>query len=250
VNYDRLELLNRLAAEYVLGTLRGGARRRFVAVQRDNARARRVVLAWQERLHPLALALPAVEPRKQVWTNIETALGFIADKQDDTLSTGKLNWRKIFSWGAGFGISAVAGVLLSLAVLLSNPGLLGLEPKTDGLPASYVGLLTNSEGKAAVLASSRRQGKLLSVKVLAPFVVPAGSVAQLWALPAQGAPFAVGTVPASGKGSIVLNDSAEKLFSNVQRLGVTIEPAAVAQGAPPAALPQAFVLTGHCTKLW
>ena len=172
MNYDRLELLNRLAAEYVLGTLRGGARRRFVNLQKENARARRIVIAWQERLHPLALALTAVEPRTQVWASIEAALGFVAEKPAAPVSSGSINWKNWLKPVSGASLGLGLGVVLSLAVLLNNPALVGMEPKTDGLPASYVGLLTNAEGKAAVLASSRRQGKVLSVKVLAPLTLP------------------------------------------------------------------------------
>ena len=54
------ELVDRLAAEYVLGTLRDGARRRFDTLQERHAVIRRAVEEWQDRLHPLAeFAAPA-----------------------------------------------------------------------------------------------------------------------------------------------------------------------------------------------
>jgi anti-sigma-K factor RskA len=68
----------------------------------------------------------------------------------------------------------------------------------------------------------------------------------LWALPRDGKPFVVGSVPAGDKGNIPLADTSEKLFSNVPRLGVSLEAALPAPGAAPSA----FVLTGHCVKLW
>ena len=89
---------------------------------------------------------------------------------------------------------------------------------------------------------------MLTVKLLQPIVVPAGRVAQLWALPKDGsAAFPVGVVPASGSGTITLADTSEKLFFNVARLAVSLEPAAAKPGDQPTA---EFVLSGHCVKLW
>ena len=43
-------LMERLGASYALGTLRGGARRRFETLARDHAPLRAVALAWQSRM--------------------------------------------------------------------------------------------------------------------------------------------------------------------------------------------------------
>lgn len=243
MNYLRPALLELLASHYVLGTLQGQARRRFEQLLIEQPRAMDVVHAWEQRLHPLSLGLEPQAPPAAVWEHIQIAIGIVATKPYRKLTIAFLNWWKPVA-GLAFG------AVLSLSLLMQNPQLLGLEPRVDGLPASYVGLLTNADGKAALLASSRRQGRVLNVKVLSPLMVPAGQVAQLWALPKVGAPFAVGIMPASGKGSVALPDTAEKLFANVERLGVTFEAAAKPAGSAPDALPQAFVLTGHCTKLW
>ena len=55
-------LRERLAAEYVLGTLRGAARRRFEGWMFHDAALRRAVTEWQERLVPMAELTPAVTP--------------------------------------------------------------------------------------------------------------------------------------------------------------------------------------------
>jgi anti-sigma-K factor RskA len=97
-----------------------------------------------------------------------------------------------------------------------------------------------------LLASSTRYGRILSVKRLRPVEVPSGRVAVLWALPREGAPFAVGVVPPAEKATLTLADTSEKLFFNVPRLAVSFETSMPAPGATPSP----FVLTGHCVKLW
>jgi anti-sigma-K factor RskA len=233
MNYLLPERLDRLAREYALGTLAGGARRRFERVLAQSPAAGRAVAAWQERFTVLSAGLPPMAPRRAVWQGLEQRL-FAAP-------------RKAFTWWRALG-GALAGVLLCTVVLRLQPGLIGLEPQADALPASYVGLLTDAQGKPAVLASSRRQGRHLTVKLLQPLSVPADRVAQLWALPSDGsAAFPVGVVPAGGNTTLTLSDSSEKLFFKVSRLAVSLEASAAKPGDKPT---QPFILSGHCVKLW
>ena len=70
MNYRHPELQDRLAAEYVLGGLRAGARQRFITLMRDDAGLRRAVTEWEDRLLPLAMALPPETPPAHVWQAI------------------------------------------------------------------------------------------------------------------------------------------------------------------------------------
>ena len=47
MNYDRAKLLDRLAAEYVFGTMSARVRSRFNAIQRALPAAREAVHAWE-----------------------------------------------------------------------------------------------------------------------------------------------------------------------------------------------------------
>jgi anti-sigma-K factor RskA len=250
MNYLHPQRLDLLAREYALGTLSGGARRRFERVLRQSLAATLAVGVWQDRLAQLAGSVPAMQPRDAVWQGLEQRL--FAGPAGDAASRAANKpspWRwlaEIFS-GRTLG-SALAGVLLCVLVLRLQPGLIGMEPERDALPASYVGLLTDGAGKPTVLASSRRHGRQLTVKLLQPVAVPAGAVAQLWALPKDGgAPFPVGVVPGQGSARLTLPDSSEKLFFNVTRLAVSIEAAPAKAGDKPSG---DFLLSGHCVKLW
>ena len=234
MNYLLPERLDRLAREYALGTLAGPARRRFERLLRRTPAAMRAVGAWQERLGGLAGAVPAMQPGESVWKALERRL-FASSAAPRRL------------WGL-FSAGALAGALLCAVLLRLQPDLIGMEPESYSLPASYVGLLSDTAGAPAVLASSRRHGKQLTVKLLQPVAIPPGSVAQLWALPRDGgAAFPVGVVPGSGSATVALADTSEKLFFNVSRLAVSIEAAPAKPGDKPSG---GFVLSGPCVKLW
>ncbi len=244
MNYSRPELLDRLAGEYVLGTLRGRAKRRFEQVLAATPAARTAVRDWQDRLAPLAQSVAAVAPPARVWHAIEART---APPASAAREIG--GWRSWWKPLAGFAF----GALLTSGIVLVAPerfiSLDGLAQREQSLPQSYVGLLTNAQGEPVVLASSTRHGTRMSVKFLRPIELPAGKVLQLWAMPRDAAPFALGrfgTAKPPGKVEFELAASSEKLLSNVPRLVVTVEDAA----APSPPLPTSEVLSGHCVKLW
>jgi anti-sigma-K factor RskA len=225
-------LLDLLAREYALGTLHGAARRRFETIMRQRPEAARAVHAWATRLGRLAAAVPVAQPSPQLWQGVQRRLfGATAP------AAKPAHW-----WQrAGFGLGgALAGAALAALLLVPRP------TDDEALPASYVGLLADATGKPTVLASAKRQGRTLSIKLLQPVAVPPGRVARLWALPDDGsAPRLIGNVPASGKSVLSLNDRADAVFAKVSRLGVSVEPAP--GGAAPG---EPFVLSGACVKLW
>ena len=247
MNYLLPERLDALAREYATGTLAGGARRRFERLLREQPMARGAVAGWQQRLVVLAEGVPPMEPRAAVWAGLEQRLF-----KPGGSAVSKPSWWQLLLGGRTLG-GALAGVLLCVLVLRLQPGWVGLEPAVDGLPASYVGLLLDGAGKPTLLASSRRQGRQLSVKLLQPLAVPPGRVAQLWALPRDGsAPVAVAVVALAalkpgGSTTVQLPERSEALFFKVDRLAVSLEAAPVAPGGQPGS---PFVVSGHCVKLW
>jgi anti-sigma-K factor RskA len=247
MNYLRPGRLDPLAREYALGTLAGGARRRFERLLAESNAARNAVVAWQERLSPLLMDVRPLRPRERVWQGLREGL-FASPASTRTAAARGGSWLgELLSWRSG-GVALTSALLCAL-VLRVQPGWIGLEPHRDALPASYVGLLTDSAGEPTLLASSRRHSRQLQVKLLQPIAVPPGQVALLWGLPQDGgALLVVGVLPTAGTAATVeLADSAEKVFFKIARLGVSFEPAGAASPAAPS---EPFVLTGHCVKLW
>lgn len=243
MRYTQPRLLEHLASSYVLGTLTGGARRRFERLQRDRADVRGLVMQWETRLGQLAVSVPVQQPSPQLWK----AIAARTQPQVAAPSGGWLGWLK----PAGFGFGGLAaGVIATSVFFVTAPGLFMTSDQIamrtgEKLPQSYVGLLTDAQGNGKLLVSSLRHGKTMTVKVIGPITPPASGKLVLWAVPASGAAFAIGTVPTTGSAVSMLPDTSEKLLSKVSKLVVTLE-----TDAAPAAPSAAVVFSGNCAKLW
>ena len=260
MRYTHPALLDHLASAYVLGTLGGGARRRFERLLRDRSDVQLLVAQWEGRLGMLARSVPVQQPPQRVWAAIE-ARTRPRDVKDAALQGGWAGvlWRR---HGVLQGLAGVVlGVVATVALVAAVPTLFVSSDQValragDKLPQAYVGLLTDEAGNGKVLVSSLRHGRTLTVKVIGPITLPAmpatsatmaGAAPQLvlWAVPADGAPFVLGTVPVAGSAVSVLPDTSEKLLLKVSKLMVTLETSATPQ------VPSSTVLfTGNCAKLW
>lgn len=247
MNYDRPALLDRLAAEYVLGTLRGRARRRFEQIQRRLPAARAAVGQWQERLAGLAGSVPPAPAPARIWQAIDARISAPATASAAVPRRGWFgNW-----WRPALGFAL--GAVLTVGMVTLNPTALvsldDLAQREQALPQSYVGLLTDAQNRPTLLVSSTRYGTVVTVKFLRPVDVPAGKVLQLWALPAEGQPFPLGAAaPAAPPGStrFTIGSATEQLLAKVPRLAASFED----RPATPGATPSEFVYSGFCVKLW
>lgn len=249
MNYNRADLLDRLASEYVLGTLHGAARRRFDRVLAESAAARAAVRAWEQRLASLASSVRPVEPPLRVWTATEARIASTAASGAARRGLQRSWWLNFWKPALGFAV----GAALTVAVVQLMPGafvsLDELAQHEQALPQSYVGLLLDREGLPTLLISSTRHGTRVTVKSLRTVTVPAGKVAQVWALPKDGAAFPIGVaipIKPPGSTSFEMSATSERLLSSVTRLAVSFEDAPARAGA----VPGEFALIGPCVKLW
>lgn len=243
MRYSQPELVDRLAAAYVLGTLSTRARRRFERLHRERADVQLAVAQWESRLNRLGASVPPVTPPAHLWRAIEreTRAMPVATQQ-----AAPRRWWLPAGFGAG---GLVLGAALTTALLLATPSLLFTPDQVamragQKLPQSYVGLLTDAQGNGKLLVSSLRHGRTMTTKVIGPIAAPPQGRLVLWAVPAQGAPFVLGDVPVTGSATSQLPDTSEKLLSKVTKLVVTVETAAQP------ATPGTTLYSGNCAKLW
>lgn len=253
------ELLDRLAADYALGTLHGGARRRFEAQMRRHAVIAQAVARWDARLAPLAAQLPEMPPGDAMWSRIEQrafgsggAASSAAPAMQRRAAAPQPHAVALAWWQRLFAPLPAGALAFGLMLGVAAPSvfqLLQADRYDAQLPESYVGVLATAEGRQGLIVSSLRHGRSVDLKVIQAVPLPAGSVAVLWTIDAQGLPVAVGplpALPARAFVSVPLPRTADQVFARAVELGVSHEPA----GTLPAVPSQPWVYRGLCGKLW
>jgi len=212
------ELVDRLAAEYVLGTLRGRARRRFerwlVSPQVGD-----IVKGWEARLAGLEPRLEAVTPPSTVWRGIENRLA--------------LRRKPVTRW------LAVAASLLLFAVI----GFYALrQPPAVPLAATQKALIQENPQTIYWSVELLGDNQELAVQVQGTHALEPGKALELWVLPAPGVnngqPVSLGLLPTRGTERRVLTAAQRAALAGAKQLAVSLEPA----GGSPTGLPTGPVL--------
>lgn len=203
-------LRERLAAGYVLGTLKGGARRRFERWLAQDQVLAQVVGKWQGRLAPMAEFAPASPPPAHIWQRIEQRLGIRATP---AVSSGwsRLHDSLSFWRGLSLGSSALAAVLFVVFVL---------QPPGPATVPSTIAVLNADNGQPMVAVSG--DAKRVTVRIVGPARVAADRSLELWAIPAQGAPLSLGLLDANGTVTLSLPPNVTPQTMPV--LAVSLEP--------------------------
>lgn len=223
MDYSRPDRADGLAAEYVLGTMQGPARRRFEELLPAHPALREAVTQWQLRLQPLALSVAAVTPPVQLWSRIEarlfssgahTATVVSAAAQAPAMTLARNAWQRLALWRT---ISAVA-TAAALALLV-----VGEQVPPAQAPIVIV-LASNPEVAATLnasfVASVSADGRALVLKAVNPVALSPGRALELWAVPAQGAPRSLGLVKADGATTLLRT----QLLVNTAAFAVSVEP--------------------------
>jgi len=215
LNLIKASLPERLAAEYVLGTMVGGARRRFETLMAAHPGLRQPVADWEARMLPMALSAPPIQPSEAVWLRLKAQLaGPVADAGSrDVLSRRLPNAlaapaRQLRLWRA-YGALATA-LALSLALMLrqapADPPLIVVLHATKG-----------SEVLVAGLSADRAR---LSIRPLQRVDLSRTQSLELWALHKAGAPSSLGVIAADGMTAL----ARQAIPADTTGLAVTLEP--------------------------
>jgi len=210
MDYGRRVLADRLAAEYVLGTLRGPARRRFEALLAAHPVLRDAVAQWQQRLQPLAAGIEPVEPPPRAWQRIESSLFPSAPEP-----ASEPWWRRLGVWRVFSGLATAAVVALLVVGQQTQPPqapivvVLGANPEVA------------QQVQARFVASLSADGRALVLRPIDAPPLTAQQALELWAVPPTGAPRSLGLVKADAATTLLHT----QLLKDTAAFAVSVEPA-------------------------
>ncbi len=232
-SYRNPELRDRLAAEYVIGTLRGRARARFQSLLRYDAGLRRIVAEWEERITPLAAAAGEIPPPARVWQAIARRIG------------GRSPQARLAFW-RGLAVTSTAFALV-LATFI------GMKPAPE-LPMASVAVMADDRGQPSMVVSwpSMKDARdpHVRIKVLQEHpTMAAGTAWELWMLPHGGAaPVSMGLITTDGNQVMKVKSDLAKRMGAGEAWGVamSVEPAG---GSPTGAPTGPVIFKGQCVRI-
>jgi anti-sigma-K factor RskA len=227
------ELLDQLASAYALGTLRGGARRRFETLAREQAPVRAAALIWQSRVASMNELQSQQQPAPAVWTRIDNLVR--ADKAQAAMAAAKITkpapekggWLRSLALWRG---TTMAGALATVLAVVTAVGLredLGaqigeLQAKLANTPqVEYVAVLNDDQSSASMLVTFDPNSKKLTLQRVGDFQEGADKSLQLWALPPSGGPRSLGVL---SQERLLKLAAAEGDVREVPTLAISLEP--------------------------
>jgi anti-sigma-K factor RskA len=175
------------AAEYALGTLDPAERAVIAARRQREPELGEAIRAWEQRLSPLAEAVPPIEPPREYLTEIEARIRGpltppnAADATVVALRSRLARWR-----AAAIGATGLAAMLAI--------GVVFREATREATPRQFVAVLQKSADSPAFAVTVNLDSRELTVRpVSAP--APAGKSYELWIIdPKLGAPRSLGVI--------------------------------------------------------
>ncbi|PMS36112.1 anti-sigma-K factor RskA [Trinickia symbiotica] len=247
------DLIDRLAGEYALGVLRGGARRRLERLAQSDPVVRAAIDTWTARIGALAELAPAIAPPASAWRSLERRLGLssanaaIEDQQQARGGTATSilgqrrnpRWFESLSFWRGWSIGATGFALVAAVVLAwtvrpfapataptVSPGVVNDEVTTaSGRPViervSYVAALADVQtNKTMVFVMWDDESAMMSAhRMSGGDAPPPGKSEQLWGIPEHGQPVSLGMLP---PGKII--HMKVRGMSAFVKLAVSVEP--------------------------
>jgi len=234
-SYRNPELRDKLAAEYVVGTLRGRARSRFQALLHYDPDLRRIVAEWEARLTPLTAAAGEIAPPARVWQAVVRRIAGAARGAGSR--TGLAFWR-------GLAVTSTAFVLILGAFI-------GVAPRPEPLMA-MVAVMNDDKGQPAMVVSwpqmKAAREPYVRIKVLQehPSMAP-GTAWELWMLPpGKGAPVSMGLISTDAHQVMELKPALAHRMEGAWGVAMSVEP----KGGSPTGTPTGPVIfKGQCVKI-
>lgn len=234
MRYSNPQLMDNLAAEYVVGTLRGQARTRFQSLLHYDPDLRRIVADWEARLTPLAAAAGEIAPPARVWQALSRRISGAAR------SSG---WAGLAFW-RGLAVASTAFALVLAAFI-------GMAPQPEP-PMATVAVMADEKGQPAMVVSWPKMGAMhdpyIRIKVVQehPTMAP-GTEWELWMLPpGQAAPVSLGLITTDVDQTMRLKRALASRMGEAWGIAMSVEPKG---GSPTGAPTGPVIFKGQCVKI-
>ena len=234
------ELMDHLASAYALGTLRGGARRRFESMAREQAPVRAAALIWQSRLSSINELQPQIEPAASLWTRInllvqadKTRVAQNAARAHACAAAVAAKPGALGVWLANltvWRVATAAGALATIAAVTTNVGMrqeLGdeiarLQTQLQAAPQiEYVAVLSDAQSTASMLVTFDPTANKLTLQRVGAYQEAGDRSLQLWALPPAGGPKSLGVL---GSDKLLRLTAGERDLRELPMLAISLEP--------------------------
>lgn len=231
------ERIESLAAEYVLGSLKGRARLRFERWMMESYRVRQEVWFWEEKLSGLAAVVPEEQPPARVWPAIQQRLW---PEEMPRASVSQLSERRTgprWLWPS-WGLLATAAALV-MAVLLVQ------QPEPERFPMLSGAIVQQDVADPLWLVSEAGDDNRLRLRPVAASAAESDKDYELWVVPEEGQPLSLGVIPVGDSVlQIELSDAVRAALDKSRTLAISLEPV----GGSPTGAPTGPIL--HVTKLY
>lgn len=207
-------LQHQLAAEYVLGTLRGGARRRFQQWLRVDPHLQQVVREWEQHLMPMMEFSRAQQPQSHVWHNIEQQLKLKANMGKHAM----FNFFDSVNFWRNFSLMTSIALLL-ITVILIKPQ--ELSPATE----MYVATLTDEQVRPIAVVSSDVKHRQVLLRFINRPQIAANKSLELWSISKEGKVRSLGLVSELADQQVLRLTLPEEVGNDTpQLLAISLEP--------------------------
>lgn len=224
------ERIESLAAEYVLGSLTGSARKRFERWMMESYRVRQEVWFWEEKFGGLGQVVPPKEPPKRVWNAIARRLW---PEPSSARSPSGFGWL----WPS-WGLLATTAAMF-MAVLLVN------QPEPDRYPLLSGAIVQEDVKDPLWLVSEVGDANRLRLRPVAAEAAQPDRDYELWVVPEEGQPMSLGVIPVGNDVlQIELNESVRAALEKSRTLAISLEPS----GGSTTGAPTGPIL--HVTRLY
>jgi len=218
--------LDALCGEYLLGALRGAARRRFERALREEPLVALRLDHWQRTFTPRYAKMIEAQPSGKVWKRLERELD---------LARYRTPWHARTGFWRGWAFAATAALVLAIGLSVLRPG-----PE----PSQPIATLAGKAEAAQVTALLSRDGRSLELRAARPVIAGPAQSYELWLLPGgNAAPISIAVL---GKldARFALPPALVGRLAAGAKLAVSVEPAG---GSPTGAPTGPVILVGDIT---